>query len=365
MIPARLSANTDRNAPLKDPFPRLTADETNDAWLQRVLAGPLKDRRGPFVLLVGGAALSHFRVRVAQSHARIDLLPSYWSHCALVQRDAGPGQRHVVRHVPFDLRGDIDDMPARNGVERADITAFADPTRYPNLALLAFGVVEPEVEETAVKSLRGGRLTEDLVSPLVPWLAYIWGAGPNPLLAGTPLPAALYVSALFASAHVDLTPGLSERVACPDPACGFVQWGNPTPAVGALVEHEGEIVLARGQGWPEGWFALVTGYLEAREDPKAAVVREVREELGLEVVETHLIGNYLFEKKNEIMLCYHAIAEGTVRLGEEIAEVRRHRPEALRPWPRATGFAVADWLRSRGLPAQFADFPAPPRREPQ
>jgi hypothetical protein len=186
VIPARLSANTDRNAPLKDPFPRLTADETNDAWLQRVLAGPLKDRRGPFVLLVGGAALSHFRVRVAQSHARVDLLPSYWSHCALVQRDAGPGQRHVVRHVPFDLRGDIDDMPARNGVERADITAFADPTRYPNLALLAFGVVEPEVEETAVKSLRGGRLTEDLVSPLVPWLAYIWGAGPNPLLAGTP-----------------------------------------------------------------------------------------------------------------------------------------------------------------------------------
>ena len=224
MIPARLSANTDRNAPLKDPFPRLTADETNDAWLQRVLAGPLKDRRGPFVLLVGGAALSHFRVRVAQSHARIDLLPSYWSHCALVQRDAGPGRRHVVRHVPFDLRGDIDDMPARNGVERADITAFADPKRYPNLALLAFGVIPPEVEETAVKALGNGRLTEDLVSPLVPWLAFIWGAGPNPLLAGTPVPAALYVSALFASAHVDLTPGLSERVACPEAIWQAALW---------------------------------------------------------------------------------------------------------------------------------------------
>ena len=110
------------------------------------------------------------------------------------------------------------------------------------------------------------------------------------------------------------------RRACPDEACGFVQWGNPTPAVGALVEHEGNIILARNRAWPEGWFALVTGYLEAREDPKAAVVREVKEELGLDVVETNLIGNYIFERKNEIMLCYHAVATGTVRLGAELGE---------------------------------------------
>jgi NADH pyrophosphatase NudC (nudix superfamily) len=154
-----------------------------------------------------------------------------------------------------------------------------------------------------------------------------------------------------------------ERLACPDAACGFVQWGNPTPAVGALVEHEGEIVLARGQGWPEGWFALVTGYLEAREDPRAAVAREVREELGLETVSASLIGNYIFEKKNEVMLCYHVVATGTVRLGEEIAEIRRQKPADLKPWRRATGLAVADWMRSRGLPFEFADFPpgsAPP-----
>jgi NAD+ diphosphatase len=148
------------------------------------------------------------------------------------------------------------------------------------------------------------------------------------------------------------------RRACPDDGCGFVQWGNPVPAVGALVEHEGEIILARNRAWPEGWFALVTGYLEALEDPRAAVEREVKEELGLDVLESHLIGNYLFDRKNEIMLCYHAVATGTVRLGAELAEYRRYRPEELRPWPRATGLAVADWLRGRGLPVEFADFPA-------
>jgi NAD+ diphosphatase len=155
--------------------------------------------------------------------------------------------------------------------------------------------------------------------------------------------------------------GARMRRACPDDACGFVQWGNPTPAVGALVEHEGEIILARNRGWPEGWFALVTGYLEAREDPRSAVAREVKEELGLEVSDAHLIGNYIFERKNEVMLCYHAVATGTVRLGEELAEYRRYAPADLRPWPRATGLAVADWMRARGLPFEFADFAAPAR----
>jgi NAD+ diphosphatase len=151
--------------------------------------------------------------------------------------------------------------------------------------------------------------------------------------------------------------GSVNRLACPGESCGFIHWGNPVPAVGVLVEHEGEIVLARGRGWPEGWFALIAGYLEAREDPKAGVAREVKEELGIDVVEAHLIGNYIFERKNEVMLCYHAVATGTVRMSSELAEHRRYKPHELKPWPRATGLAVADWMRSRNLPFEFEDFP--------
>ncbi|MEO8384489.1 MAG: NUDIX domain-containing protein [Betaproteobacteria bacterium] len=149
--------------------------------------------------------------------------------------------------------------------------------------------------------------------------------------------------------------GIRTRRACPFDRCGFVQWQNPTPAVGALVEHEGTIVLARGAGWPEGAFALVTGYLEKNEDPKIGVAREVKEELDLDVVETNLIGNYIFERKNEIMLCYHVIATGQIRMSPELIEYRRYQPHELRPWPRATGFAVADWMRSRGLEVQFIE----------
>jgi NADH pyrophosphatase NudC (nudix superfamily) len=142
--------------------------------------------------------------------------------------------------------------------------------------------------------------------------------------------------------------------------CGFVQWNNPVPCVGALIEHEGDILLARNRAWPEGTFALVTGYLEAFEDPRSAVAREVREETGLEAVESHVIGNYIFERKNEVMLCYHVLARGTVALGEELAEYRRVKPEKLRPWKRATGLAVSDWMRSGGLPFEWIERPSLP-----
>jgi NADH pyrophosphatase NudC (nudix superfamily) len=163
-------------------------------------------------------------------------------------------------------------------------------------------------------------------------------------------------------ALLDADGNASQRQACED-ACGYVQWGNPVPVVGALVEHEGEIVLARNAGWPAGFFALVTGYLETNEDPVKAVAREVKEELALDVVESHLIGNYIFERKNEVVMCYHALATGTIRLGAELAEYRRHKPAELRPWRRATGLAVADWMRSRGLPFEWDERP-PLQAEP-
>jgi NADH pyrophosphatase NudC (nudix superfamily) len=149
--------------------------------------------------------------------------------------------------------------------------------------------------------------------------------------------------------------GPTLRRACT--ACDFIHYENPTPAIGALLEYDGEIILARGAGWPEGFFALITGYLEKNEDPVKGVAREVKEETNLDVVETNIIGNYIFERKNEVMLCYHVIVTGEIKLSPELAEYKRYRPHELRPWPRATGFAVADWMRSRGLDVKFVDRP--------
>ena len=87
---------------------------------------------------------------------------------------------------------------------------------------------------------------------------------------------------------------------------------------------DGDIILARNVKWPEGWFALITGYLEAGEEPTAAVERELKEELNLDAVEIHPIGNYIFDRKNEVMLCYHVVASGELETGRRAVRYRRH-----------------------------------------
>lgn len=140
--------------------------------------------------------------------------------------------------------------------------------------------------------------------------------------------------------------GGSERSVCADEACGFVFWNNPVPVVAALVEHDGAIVLANNRDWPDHLFGLITGFLERRESPETAVLREVHEELGLAGRIESLIGLYPFEQMNQIIMAFHVRAEGTIRLGEELRAVKRVEPAKLRPWDFGTGLAVRDWLRA-------------------
>lgn len=138
-----------------------------------------------------------------------------------------------------------------------------------------------------------------------------------------------------------------ERAACLNGSCGYVFWDNPLTVVAAIVEHEGFVVLTRSRGWPENMFGLVTGFLESGESPEDAVVREVREELGLEGSIRDFIGIYPFFQKNQLLLVYDLTAGGTIVIGEELAEIRRVAPGKLRPWPFGTGPAVRDWLEKR------------------
>ena len=79
------------------------------------------------------------------------------------------------------------------------------------------------------------------------------------------------------------------RVDCP--ACGFVGYANSQPTASAVVRGEdGNILLARRAGPPgEGKWDLVGGFLAEGEHPLDALVRELREETGLEVEPLELV----------------------------------------------------------------------------
>ncbi|MES2731934.1 MAG: NUDIX domain-containing protein [Bacteroidota bacterium] len=131
------------------------------------------------------------------------------------------------------------------------------------------------------------------------------------------------------------------------PACSFIHYNNPVPVVAAIVEHEGEIILARNKAWPSDWFGLITGFLEKDETPEDAIIREVEEELNLTGRIAEMVGVYTYFKLNQVYIAYHVVAEGTILLNEELAEYKRVLPADLQPWPFGTGPALKDWMERR------------------
>jgi NAD+ diphosphatase len=139
-----------------------------------------------------------------------------------------------------------------------------------------------------------------------------------------------------------------DYLACSVKNCEYVFWDNPLPVVAAIVEHDGNVLLARNKAWPPKIFGLITGFLEKGESPDEAILREVKEELDLDAKLVGMIGIYPFPEKNQIIIAFHVSAKGAIKMGEELAEVRSVPPDKLRPWPFGTGYAVKDWLEKRG-----------------
>lgn len=152
--------------------------------------------------------------------------------------------------------------------------------------------------------------------------------------------------------------GPKERLRCP--ACEWTHWNNPTPVLAAVVEcvdRGGQILLARNAAWTHRMFALITGFMEAGETPTEGIAREVGEETALQVDAVNLIGVYDFQRMNQVIIAYHVVAHGEVRLSPELAEYKLFTPEAVRCWPAGTGHALADWLRSRGHEPIYIEWP--------
>lgn len=151
--------------------------------------------------------------------------------------------------------------------------------------------------------------------------------------------------------------GDKERLRCP--ACDYTHWNNPTPVLAAVIEYQGQILLARNAAWPGKMYALITGFMEAGETPQEGIAREIAEETSLTTEALNLIGVYDFQRMNQIIIAYHVVCHGDVHLSPELVDYRLYTPETVKCWPAGTGYALADWLKSRGHTPQFVDFPKP------
>jgi len=123
-----------------------------------------------------------------------------------------------------------------------------------------------------------------------------------------------------------------------------------------VIEYGDKILLARNAAWTAKAYALITGFMEAGESPQEGITREILEETSLRADTLALIGVYDFQRMNQVIIAYHASCSGTVRLSPELVDYRLFRPEDVLCWPAGTGYALADWLTSRGHEPRFADW---------
>jgi hypothetical protein len=210
MVSIKRSPTTKSNPQLREEEPK--PELTNSAWLARQ-----KNKDG--ILLLGGTSVDHFRVRVAQSSLRHDMLPSFWSLCSVLLN----GGKSIVS-APFDL-SDVSAVPSCNGVQECSIEKYDDPKRYPNIALIRFAEAHENVHRD-INRLRGDRSIIDLPTLMLPWLGFIWGASgsANPLQNGIGLPSAAFMETVFAMAGFELTPGLSSASSCPEAIWQSAKW---------------------------------------------------------------------------------------------------------------------------------------------
>jgi NAD+ diphosphatase len=150
--------------------------------------------------------------------------------------------------------------------------------------------------------------------------------------------------------------GPVQRLRCP--ACSWTHWNNPTPVLAAIVEYNGQLLLARNAAWPGKLFALITGFMESGDSPTGGIAREVKEETNLDCSEVNLVGVYDFKRMNQVIIAYHVVAQGEIKLSPELAEYRLFDLNKAKCWPGGTGTALADWLRSRGIEPTYVPLPA-------
>lgn len=171
------------------------------------------------VLLIGGADVVDFRVRVAQSHLRQDLLPSYWSMAGVMTSSS------EFVSIPVGGRLESSRVPGGNAVTSCRIAEFSDAKRYPNMAVLHFADPLDEIVRH-VERVSRQRSVIDLPQLLLAWLGFGWGAATtgNPLMQGLGVPSAALVETAYAMAGIELTPGVSSTASCPEAIWQSALW---------------------------------------------------------------------------------------------------------------------------------------------
>jgi NAD+ diphosphatase len=124
--------------------------------------------------------------------------------------------------------------------------------------------------------------------------------------------------------------------------------------------HDGgdRALLGRQPSWPRGRYSTIAGFVESGESSEQAVVREVREETGVDVADVVYRGSQPWPFPQSLMLGYEArVSGGHVEPADhELEDVRWFSRDELRDDAAVLppSASIAHWLITNWLNGSHA-----------
>ncbi len=129
-------------------------------------------------------------------------------------------------------------------------------------------------------------------------------------------------------------------LACPE--CNLVIFPKILPAVIVAITCNNKILLAKGKNYKGDFYALIAGYVDVGESIEETVVREVKEEVGLNIKNLKYYKSQPWPFSSSIMLGFTAEADDTQQIiidEKEIFEAGWFTRENLPP--HASGISIS------------------------
>ncbi len=137
------------------------------------------------------------------------------------------------------------------------------------------------------------------------------------------------------------------------PSCGLLAYPRISPAVIVLVRRGDEALLARGVRFPLPFYSALAGFVEVGETLEETIVREIREEVGIEVDRITYFGSQPWPFPHSLMIAFRAEwKSGEIAAdASEIVDAKWFRADALPQIPPALSIArglIDAWLDEVG-----------------
>jgi NAD+ diphosphatase len=138
--------------------------------------------------------------------------------------------------------------------------------------------------------------------------------------------------------------------------CGLLHFPRLAPAIIVLIERGNQLLLARSRYFPPKMYSVLAGFVEPAESLEEAVVREIKEEVGIEITDIRYFGSQPWPFPHSLMIAFTAkYAGGEISLEDsEIEEAGWFTADTLPLIPEKISIArkLIDWfLIKQGKPS--------------